>query len=127
MNPSPVKRQTVAVRPGEGILAVRNGRFYFMNTFMSEENIPEIPELPEYAAELEAELACGKPFAYDPATGIRKMEERIEGLQNEISAVLRNTNLSAESVESERRRLLPQLTDARNRLAQYKLQLDGRN
>jgi hypothetical protein len=78
----------------------------------------ETPELPDYAAELEVEMALGKPLNYTPEEGIRVMEARIKGLEGELNAATGG---------DEAQRIAPQLNDARNRLAQYKLQLDGRN
>jgi hypothetical protein len=86
-----------------------------MNIIMSEEE--NIPPLPEYAAELEAELAFGTR-AYPPEQGIRVMEARIKGLEGELNAATDG---------DEAQRIAPQLNEARQRLAQYKLQLDGRN
>ena len=82
-------------------------------------NMPdEIPELPEYVAELEAERALGKPLNYTPEEGIRVMEARVKGLMGELNAATDGDHAQ---------RIAAQLNDARNRLAQYKLQLDGRN
>jgi predicted nucleic acid-binding Zn-ribbon protein len=87
-----------------------------MNIIMSEED--NIPPLPEYAAELEVELAVGKDLRLTPEEGIRVMEARIKGLEAELKAA---------TDDDEAQRIAPQLNEARNRLAQYKLQLDGRN
>jgi hypothetical protein len=73
----------------------------------------DIPKLPDYAAELEAELTFG-PRKYEPEEGIRVMEARIKGLLAELA------NLDHENLAAGRCRILPQLQDARDRLAQYR-------
>jgi hypothetical protein len=73
-----------------------------MSAIMSE----EIPILPEYASELEAELACGKPFHYDPELGIHLMKSRIQGLLAEISAALDGSDQSADYLNAVRRSCL---------------------
>ncbi len=78
----------------------------------------EVPELPEYAANLEAELASGKDIPHDPESGIKAMEERLKGLADE----LQSTN-DPEGAARIRR----QYQDAQARLAQYKLQRDAKN
>jgi hypothetical protein len=87
-----------------------------MNITMSEDE--DIPPLPEYAAELEVELALGKDLRHTPEEGICVMEARIKGLECELNAATNG---------DEAQRIAPQLNEARNRLAQYKLQLNGRN
>lgn len=85
----------------------------------------EIPELPEYASELETELAHGQAIVHDPAAGIRAMEERIEGLMAELTAL--ESKEDVDSRTAGQRRIAPLLRDAQRRLAQYKLQRDGKN
>lgn len=109
-----------------------------MNVTMSD----EIPELPNYAAELEAELAFGK-LAEPPATflspldaegkdggpeqGIRRMEARIKGLQAEMESVLNGPDQTPETLAAAHLRIDPQLEDARRRLAEYETQSNKRN
>jgi hypothetical protein len=90
-------------------------------------NTDNIPDLPEYAADLEAEALTGKEITYKAEEGIRQMKERIAGLQEEISDVLANDNLSPDYVRDARARILPELNDARRRLAEYELMLKSRN
>jgi hypothetical protein len=87
----------------------------------------DVPDLPDYAAELEAELAFGA-FPYTSEEGIHRMKARIQGLLSEIDATLNGpAGDDAVFLEAERRCIGPQLRDARMRLEGYKLQLAGRN
>jgi hypothetical protein len=78
----------------------------------------EIPELPEHAADLEVEQALGKGIPYDPEAGIKAMEARLKGLSTELE--------NAQNAE-DAARIRRQYQDAQARLAQYKLQRDGKN
>jgi hypothetical protein len=87
----------------------------------------DIPAPPDYCFELEAEEAFG-PFPYTPDEGIRHMEARIAGLLGEIEVVLLSPMGHDEDyLKSFNARVMPQLNNARQRLAQYKLQRDSRN
>ena len=86
-----------------------------------------IPELPAYSVDLEAEALTGKEITYQAEEGIRQMKERIAGLQGEISLILANDDLSPDYVRDARARILPELNDARRRLAAYELMLKSRN
>ena len=90
-------------------------------------NTDNIPELPAYSVDLEAEALTGKEITYKAEEGIRQMKERIAGLQGEISLLLANDDLSADYVQEQRERILPELNDARRRLAAYELMLKSRN
>jgi hypothetical protein len=109
-----------------------------MNVTMSE----EIPELPDYAADLETELAFGKlpepPVTFlsphdperkddGPEQGIRRMEARIKGLQAEMESVLNGPDQTPEALAAAHLRIDPQLEDARRRLAEYEAQRNKRN
>jgi hypothetical protein len=90
---------------------------------MSEDRIPD---LPEYASDLEAEFALGrKPLPCTPEEGIHRMEARIKGLLAEMEAVLNGPDQTPETLTAARRRIVPPLQDARRRLAEYEVQRDG--
>jgi len=84
-----------------------------MNTTMPN----EIPDLPEYATDLEAELAFG-PGKCAAQEGVRRMEARIRGLIVELA--------SASDAE-QKQAIVRQLEDAQVRLAGYQMQLDMKN
>ena len=90
-------------------------------------NSDPIPELPEHAADLEIEGLLGQELSYKAEEGIRQMQGRIDGLQKEIAIIVGNDNLSADYVRRARARIVPQLNDARRRLAEYELMLKSRN
>jgi hypothetical protein len=88
----------------------------------------DIPPLPDWASELEGELAFGA-FNYCPEEGIRHMTTRIAGLEREIADALANESTGAdlEYIQALRSRLVPQLRSARQRLAEYQLLLNSGN
>ncbi|HEV7924445.1 MAG TPA: hypothetical protein VGR14_03775 [Verrucomicrobiae bacterium] len=91
----------------------------------------DIPDLPEYAIDLEADLMGaalgGPPAKCTPEEGIRRMEARVKGLQGEMKDVLNGADQTPETLTAARRRLVPQLQDAQRRLAEYQVQRDGKN
>ena len=90
--------------------------------------IDDIPDLPPHAADLDAEAALGHPLPYTPEQGIRAMTIRIEGLLEEIRVLLEGPmGQDAEYLMQERRRIIPQLKEARQRMIEYEMQLRARN
>jgi ribosomal protein L29 len=91
-----------------------------MNAIMSE----QIPDLPEYTADLETELAMG-PLKCTAEEGVRRMEARIKGLTKELATLRRQ--VASDSDVADAQRIRRQLEDARVRLAGYRMQLKMKN
>ena len=83
----------------------------------------EVPDLPDYAADLEAEEAFGtrRCCAVD---GVRLMEDRILGLTAEAAGLLESD--APEALECARY-VMGQLREARIRLAGYKQMAESKN
>jgi len=81
----------------------------------------DAPDLPDYAGELECELAFGIAKC-TPEEGIRLMEARIKGLDAELAAAREGQDFTAAQ-----ERIMPKLNDAIKRLDEYKLLRDGKN
>jgi hypothetical protein len=94
-----------------------------MNAIMSE----QIPDLPEYAADLEAEQAFGV-LKCTAEEGVRRMEARIKGLEAELASLLQDDPAETRDVRMNMAGgVRRQLEDARVRLAGYRMQLDMKN
>lgn len=90
-------------------------------------NPDECPPLPDYAAHLEMDLANeGKPGKMTPEEGIRLMQQRIAGLKQELSLTHHAAPTHPEAA-AHCATLESQIADAKSRLSEYQLQLQGRN
>lgn len=93
----------------------------------------QMPTDDEWAeADMAADEAAGKPLKRTAEEGIRDMERRIASLTKRINDLERHMSEDSEGGFSESaaeaiKSLTEDLTTARARLAEYKLQLEGRN
>jgi hypothetical protein len=99
------------------------------NTLASPTRRLTLPIMPSDEEWSDAEELAGGPIVSSAAAGVRKMTLRVKVLEERISRcrdwIAKGADVA--EFEADEVRLIQEIREARQRLAQYQAQLDGRN